>query len=60
VLVAPDRPEAVALVDREFNSPACRRWDRLLVSAPLPEEGVERLGWRKGSTGTERSGDHRF
>ena len=43
--------------EREPDAPACPRW---LRSGWPPEEAVERLGKRKGSTGLELSGDHRL
>jgi hypothetical protein len=60
VLGDPRRPEAAAFGDREVDSEAFRRSIRSLRSPPPPEAGVERLGWRNGSSGTELSGDYRF
>ena len=61
--VGRDRPETPLfakrepVAEREPDAPACRRW---LRSGWPPEEAVERLGKRKGSTGLELSGDHRL
>jgi hypothetical protein len=49
--------EREPVAEREPDAPACRRW---LRSGWPPEEAVERLGKRKGSTGLELSGDHRL
>ncbi len=57
--VAEREPDAEreSVAEREPDAPACRRW---LRSGWPPEEAVERLGKRKGSTGLELSGDHRL